>query len=300
MTGSSSLINTGPIIVTDSTCDLPPDLITQYDIRMVYLNIQFGQDTYRSGIDIDLPQFAELLERTDIHPTSSQPTVGEFAALYQSLAVLDRPILSIHVSEGLSGTVNAARQAAQQLPDVPVTVWDSRTISAELGMTVLIAARAAQAGQSVAEIIALLTKTHQQSKLLFSLDDLSYLVRGGRIGSVQYHVAHTLHIKPIITVAKVGEQEGTYISAGRMRNLDKAPDTFTKLIAKEVPEGDKLRIVSFYGLGRSPDLVARFHEKLQQRYDCVFMASGYSTPVLAVHVGIEALAVGFIAGDFVV
>jgi DegV family protein with EDD domain len=289
-----------PLIVTDSTCDLPPALYTQYQIQLVPLRILFGAESYLSGVDMKLAEFVERLGRGDVHPTSSQPTVHDFKQMYESLAGHghNRPILSIHISEGLSGTVNAARQAAKQLPNQDITVYDSRTISAALGLQVLTAARAAQAGYTVEQILPLLAKTNAASSLLFTLEDLTYLVKGGRIGAVQYHVAQALHIKPIITVSKSGETEGTYITAGRIRSLEKAVDGFVTHIVKDVGEGNKLRAMTFYGIGKTPELAVRIQEKLKQHFDCVFLDSAPSTPVLGVHVGPLALDIGYAAGDW--
>lgn len=291
-------MNCSPIIITDSTCDLPPDLFTHYGIRLIPLRIQFGQETYQSGVDMDLTRFVQRLEVGDVHPSSSQPTVPDFKQVYESLADQGCPILSIHISEGLSGTINAARQAAQQLPGQSITVWDSRTISAALGFQVLTAARAAAAGYSVERILPLLEHTHAASNLLFTLEDLSYLVKGGRIGQVEYQIAQVLKIKPVITVSKTGHTRGTYISAGRVRSLPKAVDAFVDHINKEIGAGSKLRAMVFYGMGNTPTLAERLTDQLQQRFDCVFLESAYSTPVLAVHVGPLAFAIGYAAGDW--
>jgi DegV family protein with EDD domain len=298
MTTDSAPEDRPPIIVTDSTCDLPPGRYDQYDIRLVPLKVMFGEESYRSGIDMDLPQFVERLERGDTHPTTSQPTVDDFATLYEGLIDTGRPILSIHVSEGLSGTVNAARLAAQRFPDAAISVWNSGTISAALGMQVLAAARAAAAGYSVEHILPLLEQTHAQTDLLFSLDDLSFLAKGGRIGAVQYHVAQALHIKPIITVSKSGDTAGTYISAGRVRSLEKAVAAFVRHIVDDVGAGGQLRAMTFHGVGRTPELAARLGEKLQENFDCVFLETAYSTPVLGVHVGPLALDIAYAAGDW--
>jgi DegV family protein with EDD domain len=291
-------MNRSPIVVTDSTCDLPPSLFTRYSIRLIPLHVQFGQETYRSGVDMDITRFVQRLKVGDVHPTSSQPTVLDFKQMYESLADQDRPILTIHISAGLSGTVNAARQAAQQLPGQSITVWDSQTLSAALGMQVLTAARAAEAGYSVEQILPLLERARTASNLLFTLDDLSYLVKGGRIGQVEYHVAQVLKIKPVITVSKSGSTLGTYISAGRARSLPKAVDVFVDHVTKEIGAGNKLRAMVFYGIGDTPALAARLTDQLRQRFDCVFLESAYSTPVLAVHVGPLAFAIGYAVGDW--
>lgn len=287
-----------PLIVTDGTCDLPRSLFEQYGIELVPLVIQFGTESYRSGIDMRLEEFVARLERGDVHPTTSQPTVEDFVAIYERLAERGKPILSIHISEGLSGTVNAARLAAQRLPEHAITVWDSRTISAALGLHVLTAARAAAAGYSVAQILPLLEETYTATDLLFTLDDLSYLVRGGRIGAVRYHVAQTLSIKPIITVSKHGDTQGTYISAGRVRSLEKAVGAFVKHIVKQVGEGATLRVMAFHGIDPTPDLTAQLADQLAQHCNCVLLERDSSTPVLGVHVGPLALDIGYAVGDW--
>lgn len=287
-----------PIIVTDSTCDLPHAYFEEYNIELAPLSILFGEESYRSGIDMGLEGFVERLERGDVHPTTSQPTVGDFTTIYQDLAARNRPILSIHISAGLSGTVNAARTAAESLPDLDITVWDSTTISAELGLQVLTAARAARAGKTVSEIVPLLEQTFAASGFLFTLDDLSYLVKGGRIGAVKATIAQTLRIKPIITVSKEGDTRGTYISAGTTRSMKKAEGNFFKQITDRIPAGSKLRAITFHGVGPTPEIAQRLNQRLQEHYECVFIDSGYSTPVLGVHVGPLALAVGYVAGDW--
>ena len=287
-----------PLIVTDSTCDLPPDQFEHYNIQIAPLQILFGDESYRSNIDMDLMQFVERLEQGDHHPTSSQPTPGDFLDLYRSLAEHNRPILSIHLSEGLSGTVNAARQAAAQLPDQNITVYDSRTISAALGLQVLTAARAAAAGYSVEQILPLLEDAYTNSNFLFTLDDLSYLVRGGRIGRVRYHVGEMLRIKPLITVSKSGETLGTYVSAGRVRSLEKGVDAFVKQVLRDVTPGSTLRAMVFHGVGNTPELAESVVAELKQHYDCIFATTAYSTPILGVHVGPLALDMGYMAGDW--
>ena len=291
-----------PIIVTDSTCDLPRAIFDHYNIHLVPLRVLFGDESYRSGVRqwsyAELGREVDRLARGDVHPTTSQPTVHDFKEIYQALGAAGAPILSIHVSHGLSGTYNTAYQAAQALPDQSITVWDSGTISAALGLQVLTAARAAQAGYSVEQIVPLLEQTHAAADFLFVMDDLSYLVRGGRLGTVQYHVAQALHIKPVITVSKTGDTAGIYVPAGRVRSLEKAVDFFFKHVLKTVGEGGTLRALSFYGTDPTPDLIARLNAKLEQHFNCVYLASGSSTPVLGVHVGPKAMDSGCVAGDW--
>ena len=128
--------------------------------------------------------------------------------------------------------------------------------------------------------------------------DLTPLVRGGRIGTVQYHVAQVLHIKPLITVSKSGETAGTYVPAGRVRRLDKAVNAFVEQIVKEVGEGQKLRAHIVYGTDPTPALADRLSEMLRQRFDCVYLERSVAGPILAVHTGTVAFDIGYAAGDW--
>ena len=294
----STAAELSPVIVTDGGCDLPPALIEKYDIHFAPLSILFGEEIYRSMIDISHDEFYARLAKGDVHPTTSQPTVLDFVTLYQELAKLGRPILSIHISEGLSGTGLVAQQAARQLPDLPITYWNSGTLSSPLGMQVLAAARAAHEGYTVEQILPILEQTHRDTELLFTVDDLSYLHRGGRIGSVRYQVGQLLHIKPIITVCKEGEKAGTYIPAGRARSMQKAISSFIQIMTERVGAGATIRVLSLYG--DDPTLAIQLNEALADAFDCVMLDMVPTAPVLGVHTGPGALGLAFSKGDWLV
>lgn len=288
--------NQSPLIVTDAACDLPPDMIARYGIRVTPLRILFGDEQYLSGVDMTTEQFYARLAKGDVHPTTSQPTVHDFKALYQEVGANRRPILSIHLSEGLSGTVNVARQAARELPDFDITVYDTCTLTTAEALQTIVAARALEAGYSIPQVLPLMEQTFMAGDMLFTVDDLSYLYRGGRIGSVRYQIGQVLHIKPIIMVAKTGDKKGTYVSAGRARSLAKTVDAFVEHIAKSVGEGNKLRAISMYG--DDPTLAIDLNARLAARFDCVYLDMVPTAAVLGVHVGPKALGVSFAAGDW--
>lgn len=241
-------------------------------------------------------EFYARLAKGDVHPTTSQPTVPEFKALYESVGANRRPILSLHLSEGLSGTVNIARQAARELPDYDITVYDTGTLTTAEGLQVMVAARALEAGYSIPQLLPLLEQTYMAGDMLFTVDDLSYLHRGGRIGSVRYQIGQLLNIKPIITVAKTGEKKGTYIQAGRARSFPKTVDALIDHIVKSVGKGNKLRAISMYG--DDPTLAIELNARLSSLFDCVYLDMVPTAPVLGVHVGPKALGVSFAAGDW--
>lgn len=285
-----------PVIVTDAACDLPPQVIAEYGIHVTPLKILFGDEVYMSSVDITPQQFYDRLARGDVHPTTSQPTVVDFTELYRQLGSDGTPILSIHLSVGLSGTVNVAQQAANALPDLNITVHDSHTLTTALGLQVMVAARALRAGYAIPDVLPLMEQTFHAGSMLFSVDDLSYLYRGGRIGAVRYQVAQALHIKPVVTVCQEGEKLGTYITAGRARSLAKAIDVFVKIITDQVGEGNKLRAISMFG--DDPSLTEALNAQLAARFDCVFLEMVPTAPVLGVHVGPKAMGVGYAGGDW--
>lgn len=285
-----------PVIVTDGACDLPPAVIEQYNIHFLPLRILFGDEVYESGVNMTPEEFYARLAQGDVHPSTSQPTVADFVEKYREVGATDAPILSIHLSVGLSGTVNVARKAAMELPDMDITVYDTGTLTGALGLQVMTAARAVQAGYSAARILPLLKQQHHDGGMLFSVDDLSYLYRGGRIGSVRYQVGQALRIKPIVTVAKTGDKAGTYVSAGRVRSLAKAVDAFVKHISTQIGSGSKLRAIVVYG--DDPALAQELVAQLQNEFEIVYLDLMPVAPVLGVHVGPAALGIGFAPGDW--
>lgn len=296
MTAQSQSSARPPVIITDAACDLPPDEFARYHIHVNPLRILFGDEVYLSGVDITHQQFYERLAQGDVHPTTSQPTVADFKELYTTHGAGGQPVLSVHLSEGLSGTVNAARQAARELPDLDITIHDTGTLTSALGIQVLTAARAAAAGYSAAQIIPLLKRDHAHGGMYFSVDDLSYLHRGGRIGSVRYQVGQVLRIKPVITVAKTGDKAGTYVSAGRARSLVKAGEVFVQNMVEQLGAGAKLRAVVLYG--NDSTVAEQLMARVRETFDCVYLHMVPTAPVLGVHVGPGALGIGYAEGDW--
>ncbi len=186
-------------IVTDSTCDLPDVLMEQYAIHVVPIHIQFGAETFRDRQTIDPPTFYRLVERDGQLPKTSQPPPGDFAQMYQAIADPTDEILSIHVTGQLSGTFASAQMAAEALADrVKTYVFDSWAGSGGLGFMCLDAARMAQAGKSVTEILKRLEATRPQVNHLFTLANLKFAEMSGRVSKFQGALASLLNIKPIV------------------------------------------------------------------------------------------------------
>lgn len=273
-------------IVTDAAADMVADL-QNLPIHIVPLSFTIDGTTYRNGIDIDTPGFYHLLARAKDYPTTAQPAPGEVAELYRKVAAADPDILSIHVSEGLSGTINAAKAAAPLVPEANVTFWDSRTLSGALGWQVLAAANAVRAGWTKEQILAMLQKISDATDIIFTVDTLEYLIHGGRVSHIQGLVANLLNIKPVIHVDK---STGKYAQLGRARTIKKAAKTMVEEVLKKHPAGSRMRIQ--VGHGDAEDIAEMMKEELRANFDCNFVPTMRIAPVLAAHTG--PTMVGFV------
>jgi DegV family protein with EDD domain len=223
MSTSADAVGTAPgrgvAIVTDSTTYLPPQLIERWGIEQVSLYVGWAGD-HRPEQEYDLEEFYSRLRESDDLPSTSQPSVGDFLAVYEPLAEAGRDIVSIHIASGLSGTYESAREAARVIEDKGhrgrVEVVDGETGAGGLGCLVLAAAEAAAQGQPQESVVAAVHRTREGLDMWFCLDTLEYLRRGGRIGAAQALVGSALKIKPILTF-------GTEISpVGRVRTKKRA------------------------------------------------------------------------------
>jgi DegV family protein with EDD domain len=202
----------GVAVVTDSTTYLPPELTERWGIGQVSLYVGWAGERLAEP-EYDLEEFYARLRDTDDLPSTSQPSVGDFLAVYEPLAEAGRDIVSIHIAAGLSGTYESAREAARVIEDKGhrgrVEVVDGRTGSGGLGCVVLAAAEAAAQGQSQARVVEAARRTREGLEMWFCLDTLEYLRKGGRIGAAQALVGSALRIKPILTfgteIAPVGK-----------------------------------------------------------------------------------------------
>ncbi|MDO8749988.1 MAG: DegV family protein [Dehalococcoidia bacterium] len=186
-------------IVTDSTSDLPSSLVKELAITVIPCNLHFGQETFRDGVDMDADGFYQRLTSESQLPTTSQPSPGAFLEVYRGLAEAGHQVVSIHISGALSGTMNSALQAKEQLPGASVEIVDSRQVSLSLGLAVTAAARAAKDGASWEDTIQVTRRALEQVRFYALLDTLEYLRRGGRIGKVKGFVGSLLRVRPLIT-----------------------------------------------------------------------------------------------------
>jgi DegV family protein with EDD domain len=275
-------------IVSDRAADLAPEQLVDMDIHFVPLRIELEGKSYLSGIDLQPNDFYQLLSKTDSFPTTSQPSAGDFAELYRSLAQKDPDILSVHVSSGLSGTIDSARAAAQMVPEANVTIIDSLTLSCPLGWQVEAAARGIAAGWSIKSITKRLQDIGRQSTGVFTLPVLKYLIHGGRISHMRGLVASKLNIKPIISVDKI---TGKYISIGQEVTFKRAINKMAELVTNSYPEGTPLRIQLLHG--NNLEGLAILRARLEQLFKCTFLPTTPIAPVLGAHTGPGIVGMSF-------
>ncbi len=277
-------------IVTDSGTDvgMSSEQIDELNIHVVPLVVTLGAKSYREGVDIQPGDFYPLLAAADDLPTTSQPSVGDFAEIYRRLATVDRDILSIHMSSGLSGTFNAAKAGAELVPEANVTVVDTKTLSAAAGWQVVAAARAVRAGWSNEKILPMLARISAASDSAYTLKELKYLIHGGRISHMKGLIASALNIKPLIGVEKVG---GTYVQLGQVRTFKRAVKGLVDLIAKQHIPGSRLRVQVLHS--DNPEGAAMLREQVDQRFDCTWLPVGPMSLVLGAHTGPSMVGVAY-------
>jgi DegV family protein with EDD domain len=260
--------------------DLAPAQLQGLELTYAPLRFTIDGKSYSSGVDMQPDEFYEVLSKTESFPTTSQPSSGEFAEIYRELAKSGEEILSIHVSSGLSGTMNSARLGAEMVPEAKVTFIDSHTLSCPLGWQVEAAARAVRAGWSVEKIKAKLAEISDKANGIYTLAELKYLIHGGRISHMKALVASVLNIKPIITVEK---EKGTYITVGQDFTLNKAIVKIADIVTKWYAGETKLRMQPLHG--KNPEGAALLVEKMKERFELVLEPLTPIAPVLGAHTG---------------
>jgi DegV family protein with EDD domain len=268
-------------ILTDAGADLTPAQSTDLAFDSVPLTFTLDGKTYRSGIDIGPDAFYELLASTHSFPTTSQPAPGEFTDAYRRLAASgDREVLSIHISSGLSGTLNAARLGAQQAPEANVTFVDTLTLSGAQGWVVEAACRMNQAGWPLSRMLPVLERIGKATETFYTLETLKYLEHGGRISHLQALLGQILDLKPIIGVEKA---RGTYVVHARERSVKKAVTKIAELVTAHFGEAGKVRVMVLHG--HNAPAAEQLVQQIGQRLDALFLPIGTIAPVLGAHTG---------------
>ena len=224
-------------VVLDSTADFPEAPTRFPNFRIVPLYVRFGDESFKDYVDIDPARFYERLQTSAALPTTSQPTPGDFLAVYEELAPQYERILSLQISSTLSGTFASAETAAGMLGGESVRVIDTRTVSAGLALLALGVRRRLERGTTDEEIDALVARYGREHRLLFTVNTLEYLAKGGRIGKAAAFAGNLLNVKPILTI-----RDGEVVPLKRVRGNQKAFQEFRDLFESTTTDSPALKV----------------------------------------------------------
>ncbi|MFC2062929.1 DegV family protein [Chloroflexota bacterium] len=271
-------------IVTDSSCDLPAELVQELGITVVPLYARFGEEVYREQVEISLDEFYRRLEQGRVHPVTIQPSPQDFVTAYQKVTPEADGILSIHISSKLSGTYNSAVQGRETVgTECPIEVIDSQMVTVGLGLVCVAAAKMAQAGEDLATVAKEARRMITDIHLLCLLDTLKYLALGGRIGKAKALLGSVLNVKPMITL-----REGEVVPAGQVRSRSKGIERLSSFV-ESATSIDDLAIAYNTTPDEARALAERLSSLVKQEVRLVRLGT-----TLGVHMGPGALAVGFI------
>jgi len=277
-------------IVTDSGTDLTltPQEIEDLNIRVVPLVVSIGDKTFHEGVDIEPEKFYELLVKSEIPAKTSQPPAGEFARIYEEIASSDPEILSIHMSSGLSGTLNAAVEGAKMVPQASITHIDTKTLSVAAGWQVAAAAKAVKAGWAKDKIISLTERISAAADSLYTLKELKYLIHGGRISHLKGLLASVLGIKPLIGVEKV---HGTYAQRGQSRTFKRGLAGLVDLMVRQHTEGSEIQVQVCHA--DNIEGAEELRSLVEKRFKCTWLPIRRLSLVLGAHTGPTMVGIAF-------
>jgi DegV family protein with EDD domain len=277
--------------VTDTDCSLPEDLAARYDIRQVPITVQFGEESFLTGVGIDDTALFERVDRENKLPSTAAPSPGQFLEAYEkAFAAGAESVVCFAVSSAISATYNNAVNARQMLPERDVTVIDTQSLSLGQGFMVLAAAEAARQGASKEECLAQAQDTAQRTHLLAALATLKYLAMSGRVGSIAAGMAGLLNIKPILTI-----RDGKLELLERVRTRKKAWARVLELTDRFV-NGQAVEQLGIVHVA-APEAAREFEAMLRVTLNCppeILIAD--LTPGLSVHTGAGLVGLAFVSG----
>lgn len=276
-------------IVTDSTATIPADLRQKYDIHVLPQVLIWGEETLLDGIDIQPDEFYQRLENDPVHPKTSQVTPAAFKQIYGQLLEEDCEILAILVSRKLSGTIESATQALEFYPGASIEIVDSQSVAMALGFQVLATARAVEEGASLLEAKALAKKAAPHTGVVFAVDTLEYLHRGGRIGGGARFLGTALNIKPILEVL-----DGKIEAVERVRTRKKSLNRLVELIEERVGGRQPVRLATLHA--NAAEEARILLDETSQRLDAVERVFTEVSPVVGTHAGPGTVGLAFMAG----
>jgi DegV family protein with EDD domain len=278
-------------IITDSTCEAPPEIMTHPRVTVVPLSVVFGQTSLRDGLEITREEFWRRLPESNPLPTTSQAVPSDFLTPFEQFCSAGDEVIALTLSSKLSGTYGAALAAQETYSDWPISVIDSQTISVGLGILLQEAVRLAEEGLGREEIVGRITPMREKIHLVFVLETLEYLQKGGRIGKAQAFMGTLLKFKPLLRIT-----DGEVAPVARVRSRAKALEAVQEYLLSQVTgRGPQVR------LALTQALAAGEAKALGDKLAASFGTRGFHVaalgPVIGVHVGPGTIGVGVYGGD---
>ena len=278
-------------IVTDSTAYIPSALQQQLNITVVPLSLIWGEESYEDGVDMMPDDFYKRMENSKVIPTTSQATIASMKNAFERLLAEGQDVLGIFLSSKLSGTVESGMQAREMLQKGQdrIAILDSLATTMALGWPVLTAARAAEAGESLVECQKLAEKARDQTGVMFVVETLEYLRRGGRIGGAQAMLGTILNIKPLLEL-----QDGRIESVEKIRTKGKALSRMLDLVEEKVAGRTPIRLATVHANAEAEALTLL--ETARQRFNPIESLHSPLSPVIGTHAGPGTVALAFMTG----
>lgn len=274
-------------IVTDSSPNIPEHLIKENHIHVVPLNVIWGEESYYDGVEITNAEFYTRLETDKVMPSTSQPSVAEFEVLFRSLYQDGYEILGSFLSEDLSGTISSATQAKKMLPEATIEIVNSKSLAMAHGFQVLAAAKAANNGSSLAECKRIAEDARSRSGVIFVLDTLEFLHRGGRVGGAKRFVGTLLNVKPVLTV-----EDGLIVPLDSVRTQKKALEAIVSLIEEKTKGHKNIHLASLHA--NNPETAQFILDEAAERISPVENVFAELSPVLGTHAGPGAVGLAYL------
>ena len=274
------------IIVADTTCGLPRDLLAQRGIALIPQVVMFGENSYHDDKDLDTAAFLEKLKASKQLPKTAAPEPSLYYPIFEEAKRKGESVIVVAPTGKASGTVRSAETAAQEFPGVDIRVVDTLTISCNLGSLVLVADDMAKAGKSADEIVAKLNDMIPRGRIYFLVDTLEYLAKGGRIGGAKRLLAELLEIKPILQV-----KDGQVESFEQQRTKKRALARLVEVVAEQCAGGESahLCVIQAEAEREAESLVAELKSRVNVSHIPIYELP----PAIVVHAGPRAMGVGF-------
>jgi len=270
-------------VITDSTAYLPETIRKKYDIAVIPLTLIWNNETFQDGVDITPSQFYQRLQSSDTLPSTSQPSIEAFKEIFQQQIHAGNDIIAILISSRISGTVESALQAKQDLGTERVAIVDSRTSGMAMGLQVLSVAKLASQGASGSQCRTLAEQAREKTQVYFAVDTLEFLHRGGRIGGAKRLLGTMLDIKPILEM-----REGQIEAVDQVRTQRRATTRIIQLMDEAMEQDQKLLLAVMHS--NAPQRARALLNQAQEKFTPVEAYLADLSPVIGTHVGPGTLA----------